>query len=194
MLTTSSLVGPTQLEADTSARWIWPLPRLGGCDPSVVRDDLDDALGVDLGYVRPFDGRVFVPVYAAQTGVISSVSRTSSGFTIGIDHGARCSTRYGHLEYAFAIATHGRRRRPERVRGGDVIGYAARAPIRVRFELWRPNDGDRVGPVAPRLHADTAIARGVDARSGDFVPSRNAGVNPNGVECCSPGQRPRCTP
>jgi murein DD-endopeptidase MepM/ murein hydrolase activator NlpD len=131
--------------------WFWPLPRLAGEHPQIIAHANDERLGVDLGYARfPHDG-LFVPVYAVQAGTISYAARVTSGFALTIDHGGVWSTHYAHLAQMFVTPTLGRRRRRARARAGDVIGYAARAPNHVRFELWRWTSRDGFVPVRASL-------------------------------------------
>jgi murein DD-endopeptidase MepM/ murein hydrolase activator NlpD len=117
--------------------WQWPLPRLGNRTPIVLAEHESlNRRGVDLGYVvAPFDSELFVPVYAAQSGEVALATEGSDGFAISIDHGA-WTTHYAHLSKMFVTRTLPRLRRRELVSAGDVIGYAERAPLHVRFELW----------------------------------------------------------
>jgi murein DD-endopeptidase MepM/ murein hydrolase activator NlpD len=128
--------------------WFWPLPRLVGQAPRVITHVNDERCGVHLGYDRLTFTNLFVPVYAAQGGTVSFATHTSSGFAVTIDHGGRWSTHYAHLLDMFVVATEGRRRRRARVRAGDVIGYAARSPIHIRFELWKWSDDGFVPDIA----------------------------------------------
>jgi murein DD-endopeptidase MepM/ murein hydrolase activator NlpD len=117
--------------------WQWPLARLGGRDPIVLADYADvDRRGVELGYVAaPFDSELFVPVFAAQAGEVSFALEGKDGFAISLDHGAY-STHYAHLSKMFVTRCLPKLRRRQYVPAGEVIGYAAKAPVHVRFELW----------------------------------------------------------
>lgn len=117
--------------------WRWPLARLGNRDPLVLAEHVSDTRqGVDLGYVvAPFDTELFVPVSAAQSGEISFAMEAADGFTITIDHGST-TTLYAHLSKMFVRQTPPRLRRRECISAGDVIGYAERAPLHIRFEVW----------------------------------------------------------
>ncbi|MEJ7598490.1 MAG: M23 family metallopeptidase [Kofleriaceae bacterium] len=112
-----------------------------------------EQLAVDIGYEdAAFAAKLFIPVYAAQDGRVSFVEKAENGFAVSVDHGT-WSTHYAHLDQVF-IATRGRAlRRAEHVRAGDVVGYAAGAPVHVRFELWQL-DNDELVPVDPEPHLE----------------------------------------
>lgn len=131
--------------------WYWPLPRLAGESPRIIRHANDDRRGVDVGYDKLAFSELFVPVYAAQGGTISYAAQVTSGYAVTIDHGGRWSTHYAHLERMFVTPMLGRRRRRARVRAGDVIGYAGREPSHVRFELWRWTSRDGFVPANAAL-------------------------------------------
>lgn len=120
--------------------WRWPLPRLGNRDPIILGANEDKGVNsVDLGYVAAsFDSDLFVPVYAVQSGEVSHALETEHGFEVALDHGGRTwGTLYGHLSKMFVTRCLPRLRRRQRVRAGEVIGYAAKAPLHVRFGLWQ---------------------------------------------------------
>lgn len=121
--------------------WKWPLMRCGGRDPIVFTEHIaDDRRGVDLGYVvAPFDSELFVPVHAVQAGEVSFAAEGKDGFAVSIDHGDY-TTHYGHLSKMFVTRCLGKTRRRQYVRAGEVIGNAAKAPLHVRFELWKWTD------------------------------------------------------
>ena len=133
----------------------WPLQRLGDREPVILAEHPDDARrGADLGYEpRPYDAELYVPVCAAQDGEVMFAGETKSGFAISIHHRHHeWATYYAHLSKMFVAPNYlQKNRRRQRVRGGDVIGYAAKSPIEIRFELWNWTD-DRgfvaVDPVA----------------------------------------------
>jgi murein DD-endopeptidase MepM/ murein hydrolase activator NlpD len=135
--------------------WRWPLERIAGRDPVVLAERVNgERQGIDLGYEsRPYDAELFVPVYATQTGEVTLAGETQSGFMVTIDHSYReWATHYAHLSRLFVAPYLGQRsRRRQRIRGGEVIGYAAKSPIHVRFEIWNWTD-DRgfvaVDPIA----------------------------------------------
>ena len=145
---------------DPSARateqpWRWPLPKLGSRSPIVLAAHTDEERrGVDLGYVvASFDSELFVPVYAAQAGEISFAMEASDGFAISIDHGA-WTTHYAHLSKMFVTQALQKRRRRQHVSAGEVIGYAAKAPLHVRFELWQRMFTGGFEAVDPIPHLD----------------------------------------
>lgn len=117
--------------------WQWPLPRLGARDPIVLAEYAEtDRRGIELGYVAaPFDSELFVPVFAAQAGEVSFALEGKDGFAISLDHGAYC-THYAHMSKMFVTRCMPRLRRRQYVPVGEVIGYAAKAPLHLRFELW----------------------------------------------------------
>lgn len=145
--------------------WRWPLQRLGDRDPILIDAVGDERRAVLLGYeARPFDAELYVPVYAAQEGDVMFAGETKSGFAVSLDHGRRgWATYYAHMSRMFVAAYYGQaRRKRQHVYAGDVIGYAAKSPIQIRFELWNWTD-DRgfvavdpiaqitqwIGPLAP---------------------------------------------
>lgn len=133
--------------------WRWPLPRLGNRDPIVLsEDEAKGVRSVDLGYVAAaFDSELFVPVYAVQSGEVSHALETEHGFEVGLDHGERTwGTFYGHLSKMFVTRCLPRVRRRQWVRAGEVIGYAAKAPLHLRFGLWQWTDEKGFVSVDPR--------------------------------------------
>lgn len=145
-LTTRYLLRDDAKPAD-DAHWFWPMPRLAGESPRIIKHANDDRRGVDIGYARIAFAQLFVPVFAARAGRISFAARVTSGYAVTIDHGGVWSTHYAHLEQMFVTPTLGRRRRRTRVRAGDVIGYAGREPSHIRFELWKWSAKDGFAPV-----------------------------------------------
>ncbi len=121
--------------------WRWPLARLGDRDPIVLAEGVNgDRLAADLGYeARPFDRELYVPVQATQDGEVVMATETTSGFFVSIEHGYRSlTTTYARMSQMFVTPYFGQvNRRRQRVRCGDVVGYAAKSPIAVRFEVWR---------------------------------------------------------
>lgn len=129
----------------TLGRWQWPLLKLGDREPIVLAEHINGARrGIDLGYEsRPYDAALHVPVFAVQSGEVMFAGETKTGFAITLrHHRTEWATYYGRLSKIFVsdteTVTH---RRAPWVRAGDVIGYAAKAPIHVRFELvkWTPD-------------------------------------------------------
>jgi murein DD-endopeptidase MepM/ murein hydrolase activator NlpD len=124
--------------------WTWPLPRLDGLAPSIVslprQTRTDDA--IEVGYHGLASSQSFVPVFAAQDGNITYAAQTDRGATICLDHPGHWSTQYEELEHVLVTMTDRfRRRRKARVRAGDVLGLARRAPLSIRFALSRLTDG-----------------------------------------------------
>jgi len=121
--------------------WRWPLVRIGNRDPIVLAEHVaGERRGVDLGYaVAPFDSELYVPVQAAQSGEVAFAVEGVHGFAVSLDHGA-LSTHYGHMSKMFVTRCLGKTRRRQHVHAGEVIGYAAKTPLHVRFELWKRTD------------------------------------------------------
>jgi len=135
------------------ALWRWPLGLLGEREPIVLAEHVTaERRSVDLGYEpRSFDAQLYVPVYAVQDGEVMFAGQTKSGFAVSIDHGWRdWATYYAHMSTSFIAPYHGQSgRKRQRLLGGDVIGYAAKSPIHVRFELWNWTDDRGFVPVDP---------------------------------------------
>jgi murein DD-endopeptidase MepM/ murein hydrolase activator NlpD len=135
-------------------RWQWPLVRIDGRDPIVLADHINGSRrGVDLGYEsRPYDAALFVPVFAVQSGEVMFCAETTSGFAVSLRHsGTDWATSYGHLSKVFVADTESKRRRAsDWVRAGDVIGYAAKSPIHIRFELVKWTADRRFVAVDPK--------------------------------------------
>lgn len=131
--------------------WHWPLGKLAS-RPPIVLDEyvLDDRRGVDIGYViAPFDSELYVPIYAAQNGEVSFACEGKDGFAVSLDHG-KTTTHYAHMSQMFVTRCLGRTKRRQHVRAGDVIGYAAKVPLHLRFELWKWTDDRGFVAVDPR--------------------------------------------
>lgn len=133
--------------------WRWPLPRLGNRNPIIMsQHEAKSVHSVDLGYVAAsFDSELYVPVYAVQSGEVARAIETEDGFEVALDHGGRTwSTLYGHLSKIFVTGCLPRLRRRQRVHAGEVIGYAAKAPVHLRFGLWQWNEEEGFVSVDPR--------------------------------------------
>jgi murein DD-endopeptidase MepM/ murein hydrolase activator NlpD len=135
----------------TPRPWHWPLGKLGSRPPVVLDEYVDkERRGVDLGYVvAPFDSELYVPVYAAQSGEVSFACEGKDGFAVSLDHG-KTTTHYAHMSQMFVTRCLARTKRCQYVRAGDVIGHAAKAPLHLRFELWKWSDDRGFVAVAPR--------------------------------------------
>jgi murein DD-endopeptidase MepM/ murein hydrolase activator NlpD len=145
--TTRILHSPADVKMSAAHRsWVWPLPRLDGVAPCIMRSAF--ALTLDslaIGYPDRSSSPGLVPVFAAQDGVVTYARSTVGGSTLCIDHMGGWSTQYSELEHLLARPTDRfRRRRKERVRAGDVIGHAARSTLQIRFGLSRLTDEESV--------------------------------------------------
>lgn len=68
-----------------------------------------------------------------------------------LDHAGGWSTQYSGLEHLRTRPTDRfRRHRKERARAGDIIGYARRTPLQIRFALSRFN-GDECASQDPSV-------------------------------------------
>lgn len=147
--------------------WRWPLPRLAGRNPIVVAETDAERNSVDIGYVAaPFDSELFVPVFAAKAGEVSYATETKDGFAVSIVHGD-WTTHYAHLSQMFVTRCMPRARRRQHVPAGSMIGYAAKSPLHVRFELWQWNDDSGFVAVDPIPHLSdwTVASAGNDRRA-----------------------------
>ena len=132
--------------------WRWPLPHLAGRNP-IVLDRVDaERHSVDLGYIAaPYDSALFVPVFAAKAGEVSYATETMDGFALSLVHGD-WTTHYAHLSKMFVTPCLPHTRRRQFVPAGSVIGYAAKSPLHVRFELWQWTDEHGFVAVDPIPH------------------------------------------
>jgi hypothetical protein len=115
------------------------LPRLDGVAPSILTPIKQRATGIlEIGYVGRVCSSSFVPVFAAQDGTVTYAGRAAGGLTLTVDHSDGWSTQYSALEFLLSKPTDRfQRRRKQRVRSGDVIGYAPRSTLRIHFTLSR---------------------------------------------------------
>jgi murein DD-endopeptidase MepM/ murein hydrolase activator NlpD len=114
----------------------WPLPRIAGRDPVAVPILDDPRRGVDIGYAcHDFDGELYVPVFAVQRGQVAFAHELRDGFAVTLNHGSWCSY-YAHMSKMFVTPNLRRTKRLQLVQPGEVIGYAARTPLHLRFEVW----------------------------------------------------------
>ncbi len=128
--------------AQPTKPFTWPLARLGNREPRVLdAHRTGERRGIELGYTpATFDRELFVPVFAANDGEVAFALEGSNGYAVSIDHGGTWTTHYTRLSKTFVIACKPRLKRRERVRAGQVIGYASNAPVRIGFELWQWTD------------------------------------------------------
>jgi len=142
--------------------WIWPLPRIGDSEPKLRSLSSGVHRYADVSYEGDPNLR-FVPVLATQDGVITyagkatttCMGKTVARYTMCLDHAGGWSTHYGDLEHMFSLSVDRfARRRKQRVRTGDVLGYASTTPLHIFFELWR-TDGEVYAPVDPAEHMNS---------------------------------------
>jgi hypothetical protein len=155
--TTRILCAPESAGAlGSRSPWVWPLPRVDGIAPCVVRStDSSGDDGVDIGYPDRCSPPRRVPVLAAHDGVITYAGSSMGSLTVCVDHPGGWSTQYADLEDVLAMPTDRFRcRRKTRVRAGDVFGHARCSAPRIRFVLARLGDTGWciVDPTAP-MHA-----------------------------------------
>jgi murein DD-endopeptidase MepM/ murein hydrolase activator NlpD len=132
--------------------WRWPLPRLAGRNPIVLANVDAERHSVELGYVAaPYDSELFVPVFAAKAGEVSYATETKDGFALSLAHGD-WTTHYAHLSQMCVTKCLPRTRRRQCVPAGTVIGYAAKSPLHVRFELWQWTDDSGFVAIDPIPH------------------------------------------
>jgi hypothetical protein len=138
--------------------WSSPLVRLGDRDPIVIAEVANgERRGVDFGYEpRPYDRELYVPVHAAQDGDVMCAVETACGFALSIEHGeASLVTHYAQMSRMFVTPYYGQRnRKRQRVRAGEVIGYAAKSPIQIRFEVWQWTNDRGFTAVDPQSHLE----------------------------------------
>jgi murein DD-endopeptidase MepM/ murein hydrolase activator NlpD len=153
----------------------WPLPRIGGRNPVASAVPDSPRKSVDIGYPGlDFGVELFVPVYAVQRGDIAFAGETQSGFAITIDHGS-WSSHYAHLSKMFVMPNLSRTRRLQHVRPGEVIGYAAKNPLHVRFEIWERTLTQGSEPVDPHERLATWLVESpIDLLRAPSVPAEAA--------------------
>jgi hypothetical protein len=113
------------------------LPRLDGAEPGILTPiDRQTTNYIEIGYVDRSCSSSLVPVFAAQDGVVTYAGNTAGVSMLSLDHIGGWSTHYSALEFLLAKPTDRfQRRRKQRVRSGDVIGYACRSTLRILFGL-----------------------------------------------------------
>jgi hypothetical protein len=156
--------------------WSSPLVRLGDRDPIVIAEVATcERRGVDLGYApRPYDHELYVPVHAAQDGDVMCAAETACGFALSIEHReAGLVTHYAQMSRMFVTPYYGQRdRKRQRVRAGEVIGYAAKSPIQIRFEVWQWTNDRGFVAVDPQSHLEKW--RGAIAQTESAKPVKKA--------------------
>lgn len=160
--------------------WVWPIPDLidrspAGVDRTLVpqvptvsqefrgASDPRPHLGVDLmyrarGWPRNFTAPPGVPVAAARSGTLWSVSRTPRGWAVVVDHGPPWATFYQHLEAVDPAVAKGAQ---GVARGGPGMQLAAGQRLGVMGS--DPTDGGHVR----HLHFATWYKGAGDAASVD---------------------------
>jgi len=149
--TTRTLHASPEASGSHLKPWVHPLAELNGCKPAHPRLAADGS-HVELTYADNPTLPRLVPVFAAHDGVITYAAKSGATSVICLDHPGGWSTQYGDLEHVFASPTDRfRRRRKERVRTGDVLGYAAGPCVLVRFTLAQLVDEEEpCAPIDPR--------------------------------------------
>jgi hypothetical protein len=144
-----------------SERWVWPLPRLDGTPPAILSVH-EHAIHCDellmVGYPGHARSHGFVPVFAAQDGIITHAARTPRGATLHMEHPGGWSTRYHGLAHLIAlpIGTTARLRRV-RIRAGEVLGHL-RGALQVGFGLAHVSDRSLLAvELAQVMHAWPAL-------------------------------------
>ena len=135
--------------------WQQPLGSFAGREPRILDEHADaKRRGVDLGYsAAPYDRELFVPVFAVQAGEVAMAVNNDDRSFVTIDHGKwTFQSHYAHLSKLFVTRNLGNLKRRQYVRAGEVIGYAAKAPIYVRFELWQWTEAKGYVAIDPKPH------------------------------------------
>jgi hypothetical protein len=149
----SDFVHPTFFDADVLSTQpsppIWPLPQFGQHGPVLVGVGTRQA-NVQIGYAPHVKRLTFLPVLAVGNGDITHA--TASG--LAVDHRNGFMTYYTNLDHVFAKPrTIRARRKPERVKVGDVLGFIASATGKpLGFEIWRVIEDEQYGPISPGEH------------------------------------------
>ena len=127
--------------------WVWPLPSFTGLEPVELAVDAEH---IELGYKSGVGLPNLVPVFAAHDGACIYAGKCGDIHSVCIDHPGGWTTQYGNLKHMFFANTDRfQRRRKQRVRAGDAIGYAL-SPVRLRFTLARLIDPDEgFSPIDP---------------------------------------------
>ena len=176
--TTRTLLTPTSASTSSPLRpWIWPLPRLDGVAPCILTATGRRVTGsVEIGYEGRSYSASFVPVFAVQDGIVTYAGSTAGCSTLSLDHVGGWSTQYSTLEFLLSKPTDRfQHRRKQRVRSGDVIGYAPRSTLRIHFALSGLVDGESRSidpsalmaewPVLPWFDGDPKVPRRLAEKS-----------------------------
>ena len=162
----SEFVYPNLFDRDVlSAPPIWPLPQLGPHGPILVGAGERQA-SVAIAYATHVKRPALLPVLAVAAGAVTYASAD----VIAIDHHNGFVTYYTNLDHVFAKPRSTRaRRKPDRVRRGDVVGFLTNPAKPLGFEIWRVVEDAEHGPVGPGAHL----------RMWERLPWSNAPLNDN---------------
>lgn len=139
-LTRTLLLPDAHESSPQSAVWIWPLTTLCGVVPSVIEaQGAAQELGpIALGYRCGTLAQSFIPVLAAQGGVVTYAARGERGATLCLDHPGGWSTQYEELANLSVLATDRFLcRRSARMQAGEVLGHLSWSSPTMRFSLSR---------------------------------------------------------
>lgn len=109
-----------------------------------------------------------MPVFAANDGEVACAIDGTAGCAISLDHGGTWTTHYTGLAKLALIRCLPRLKRRERVRAGQVIGYATQP--RIGFELWKWTDAHGFVAVDPRAY----LASWANAPVANRAPTKEA--------------------
>jgi murein DD-endopeptidase MepM/ murein hydrolase activator NlpD len=95
-----------------------------------------------------------MPAFCVCDGEVSYAGRITNGYALVVEHRYGSATYYANLEHMFVLPTdRASRRRPTRVKAGDVLGYIGSMTSRgfkcLHFELWRRDDDGHFVDVDP---------------------------------------------
>jgi hypothetical protein len=127
----------------------WPLEQFGDRAPMLVGQQTDDKRKIAmLGYEpRHYDAQLFVAVYAARDGRVMFCGETNDGLAVAIEHhehNGKWGTYYSQLSKVLVGRNlYEKRKRLQAVRAGDCIGYTAKSPLQIGFEVmvWTHDRG-----------------------------------------------------
>ena len=169
---------------------VWPLPRFDGRAPVVIGPRRPDQAGIDLAYQRGDatelaamyppgsengTARYFmpslIPAFCVNDGAIVYARQVAHGYAMVIDHGNGWATHFANLEHMFARPTDVHvRRKPERVKSGDVLGFVGALQAGgfkcLHFEVWHRDDDGHFADTDPtRFMRDWLILPWKDGRN-----------------------------
>jgi hypothetical protein len=111
-----------------------------------------------VGYPGHARSHGFVPVFAAQDGIITHAARTPRGATLRMGHPGGWSTRYYGLAHLIALPISPTARpRKVRIRAGEVLGHL-RGSLQVGFGFAHVGDRSLLAvELAEVMHAWLAL-------------------------------------